>query len=339
MFIRKSARAFAWAAASCALAFTMADPAVARKSARPSTRSTGIVEQIPIPVFASSPQVQSRPRLDTPQYQARFFTINDALTRRDNGTVKSTDSARVRMASVGPEDAVFETAMTRIPTGNEPFGLTAFRAPEGVLWSKWRTIRDAMAMEDARLTNCYDENDDCSTEASKFTTLVTDASKFSGRARLEAVNRMVNASVRYASDMALHGQLDRWTAPLATLRAGKGDCEDYAILKYRILREIGVKPEDLKILLVRDTAVRIDHAVLAVRHDDTWFILDNRNRGFYEEQDLPHYAPLFALDQNGVKLFAAPFASTAPLEMPSLMLPGFGVDLPEPADDAPEASQ
>jgi hypothetical protein len=49
--------------------------------------------------------------------------------------------------------------------------------------------------------------------------------------------------------------------------------------------------------------------VLTARLDGRWYVLDNRRSGFYAEGDLPHYLPLFALDRDGVKLFAAPFAS------------------------------
>ena len=47
------------------------------------------------------------------------------------------------------------------------------------------------------------------------------------------------------------------------LRPRRGDCEDYAIAKYVALREAGVARENLQLVLVRDRAVRQDHAVLA----------------------------------------------------------------------------
>jgi predicted transglutaminase-like cysteine proteinase len=63
----------------------------------------------------------------------------------------------------------------------------------------------------------------------------------------------------------------------------------------------------MRLVLVHDTQINIDHAVLAVHHDGEWLVLDNR-RSFVTEPDdeLKHYTPLFALDQDGVKLFAAP---------------------------------
>ena len=69
-------------------------------------------------------------------------------------------------------------------------------------------------------------------------------------------DRSVNASIRYISDMAQHGVPGLWSGALATFSRGQGDCEDYAIAKYVILRAAGVPAEDLRIMLVRDLIAR-----------------------------------------------------------------------------------
>ena len=53
------------------------------------------------------------------------------------------------------------------------------------------------------------------------------------------INRDINMAIRPTSDLAQWGVTDRWSAPLATLASGRGDCEDYAIAKYVALREAG----------------------------------------------------------------------------------------------------
>jgi hypothetical protein len=65
----------------------------------------------------------------------------------------------------------------------------------------------------------------------------------------------------------------------------------------------------MRMVLVRDTSIRLDHAVLAVRFEDEWLVLDNRKTFVVETASLKHYMPLFALDSEGVKLFAAPYAA------------------------------
>jgi predicted transglutaminase-like cysteine proteinase len=192
---------------------------------------------------------------------------------------------------------------------SEPFGLSTFRAPEGLLWVKWRDIERQLHAESKDIALCRTDASLCSSEATRFLAVVESAQASDGRARIEVVNRAVNAAIRYTPDFAQHGVADRWTAPLATLAAGRGDCEDYAIAKYAILRAAGVPATDLRLLLVRDRVVRQDHAVLAVRDGGRWLVLDNRHLMLAETTMLPQFTPLFALDHQGVSLFAAPYVA------------------------------
>jgi predicted transglutaminase-like cysteine proteinase len=86
-----------------------------------------------------------------------------------------------------------------------------------------------------------------------------------GRAKLELVNERINAEIHYTTDLVQWGVADLWSAPLDTNHKGSfdtgfGECEDYAIAKYVALREAGVSANDLRLLIVRDNSVRMDHA-------------------------------------------------------------------------------
>lgn len=250
----------------------------------------------------------------------RFFTINSVLAKHD---AKAGVSTQTRVATaVDGEIASDAPASKMVPeTSDEPFGLFVFRAPEGLLWTKWRAISEAMAAEREQLEHCRIFREACSAPADRFVDIVDTVRSLSDRARIDRVNAVVNNAVRYVSDYAQHGVADRWTAPLATFAAGQGDCEDYAIAKYALLREAGVAENDLRLLLVKDRAVRQDHAVLAVRVDARWLVLDNRRDTPIETADLRHFVPLFTLDSRGVNLFAAPYASRALHESETDMLP------------------
>lgn len=335
MFTCRNARRRAWVIA-CVLAVGIVSPAVAKKAQRTaSVASFDAADLIPIPKFSSTGRAAPSPV--SPQAPARFFTISGALAKREAGRPLG---APVRVATSTPADRlsdIVEPTPAAIVRGDEPFGMVAFRAPEGLLWVKWRALASELKTEQAHLTSCATDPESCSAEAAKFRAMVARIRTSRGQARLEEANRLANTSISYASDLSLHGQPDKWSSPLATLKLGKGDCEDYAILKYRLLAEAGVSTKDLRIVLVRDTAFRIDHAVLAARTGERWFILDNRRSGFHVERDLPHYMPLFALDQGGVKLFAAPFASLPAAVADDAVLPGLD-DEPAPralADSLP----
>lgn len=250
----------------------------------------------------------------------RFFTINSVLAKHDG---KAGTSTQTRVASaIDGEIASDAPSSKMIPeTSDEPFGLFVFRAPEGLLWTKWRAIGEAMTAEREQIEHCRIFRESCSASADLFVDIADNVRSLSDRARIDRVNAMVNNAVRYVSDYAQHGVADRWTAPLATFAAGQGDCEDYAIAKYALLREAGVAENDLRLLLVKDRAVRQDHAVLAVRLDARWLVLDNRRDTPIETADLRHFVPLFTLDSRGVNLFAAPYASRALHESETDVLP------------------
>lgn len=263
----------------------------------------------------------------------RFFTINQVLDKRD-GMLRGKPGV-IELASADPAQGATSSVLSDVPAGlapetsNEPFGLFTFRAPEGLLWSKWRGVESRMGLEASVIDDCRADNDRCAPAARKFVALARLAGAADMRTRVDIINRDVNQAIRYVSDFQQHGVADRWSSPLETLSAGVGDCEDYAIVKFALLQATGVAEADIKLMLVRDMAVRQDHAVLAVRIDGRWLVLDNRFSRPAETAELPHFMPLFAIDRSGVSLFAAPYAERPHHESESDVLPaaesdGFG---------------
>ena len=205
----------------------------------------------------------------------------------------------VRLAAIDPKTP---TSGESHSAGTEPFGWMALQAPEGALWRKWRGVQHEIRMESAVLALCRTNPGDCpSAPARRFLAMIETAQARQGRARLGEINRAINLSIRPMSDLAQYGVVDLWTSPLATLAAGAGDCEDYAIAKYVALREAGIDNEDLRLLIVRDTKLREDHAVVAARLDGRWLVLDNRRLVLLEDMQLTQYVPIFEIDDDGVK--------------------------------------
>ncbi|WP_262048970.1 transglutaminase-like cysteine peptidase [Bradyrhizobium sp. Bra78] len=255
---------------------------------------------------------------DTIQAPATFFTINAVLAKLDRERGRGPNA--VRLAALTPPSPTATDAQPEAaplsgmaPLGNEPFGLFTFRAPDSEVWRKWRAVEGEIAREQAVLERCRSEAASCPPNAAQFLRLVGAVKAKSGRARLEEANLGVNTAIRYVSDLAQYRELDRWSSPLASFATGKGDCEDYAIAKYAALREAGFPDADMRLLLVRDRTVRQDHAVLAARLDGRWLILDNRWAGLREDNGELNFAPLFAINHDGVHLFAKPYAKAQPL--------------------------
>jgi predicted transglutaminase-like cysteine proteinase len=87
---------------------------------------------------------------------------------------------------------------------------------------------------------------------------------------LDEINEAVNSSIKAVTDEVLYGKLEYWTFPGAA-----GDCEDFVLLKRKLLIERGVSPADLLITVVLDERQQ-GHAVLTVATAEGDFILDNR---------------------------------------------------------------
>jgi predicted transglutaminase-like cysteine proteinase len=86
------------------------------------------------------------------------------------------------------------------------------------------------------------------------------------------INNKVNAQIKPMTDLDHWGVVERWSYP----DDGYGDCEDYVLLKRRMLMQAGWPRQALLITVVRDTKGE-GHAVLTVKTDRGEFILDNQN--------------------------------------------------------------
>ncbi len=84
------------------------------------------------------------------------------------------------------------------------------------------------------------------------------------------VNRGVNAAIEPVTDTEHWGVADRWDLP----SDAKGDCEDYVLLKRKILMERGFPRQSLLVTVVIDRQGD-GHAVLTVKTDHGDFVLDN----------------------------------------------------------------
>jgi predicted transglutaminase-like cysteine proteinase len=89
-------------------------------------------------------------------------------------------------------------------------------------------------------------------------------------AELQQVNRHVNSTIAEMTDLEQYGREDVWTLPTS----GRGDCEDFALLKRKMLIERGWPASALSVT-VGATAEGVAHAVLTVSTAQGQLVLDN----------------------------------------------------------------
>lgn len=92
--------------------------------------------------------------------------------------------------------------------------------------------------------------------------------------QLAFVQRTVH-KIPYREDALWWRADDYWATAGETLKRNGGDCEDLAVLKLQALRALGFDPAALYLSVGRDIG-RGDHALLLVRLDAEWWVLDDR---------------------------------------------------------------
>jgi predicted transglutaminase-like cysteine proteinase len=126
----------------------------------------------------------------------------------------------------------------------------------------------------------------------------------SRREQMNAVNQWANARP-YVEDIVNWGVADYWETPGEFLARG-GDCEDYAIFKYASLVQLGFSPNNLRIVIVNDTNMKVFHAVLAVRADGEIWLLDNQIAQVIPLSVAVQYAPIYSLSEHGWWMHSTP---------------------------------
>jgi predicted transglutaminase-like cysteine proteinase len=131
---------------------------------------------------------------------------------------------------------------------------------------------------------------DCEVDMRPARQIVLDADAWR---RIVRVNQQVNAAIEQVEDIALYGTSEKWSYP----DAGKGDCEDIALLKRRMLMRQGFPRQALLMTVVRDET-GAGHAILTLTTDRGDFVLDSKTSrvlpwtetgyGFIKRQSAEH---------------------------------------------------
>ncbi len=111
---------------------------------------------------------------------------------------------------------------------------------------------------------------------------------------IHRVNRVTNHQIRYVEDRVQWGRADFWAGARTTIATGKGDCEDIAITKMQLLIANGFRPQDLTLSIVKDMIHGSDHAVLLVRHNGGYLMLDNVTDRVLDGSKSNEYRPIFS---------------------------------------------
>lgn len=116
------------------------------------------------------------------------------------------------------------------------------------------------------------------------------------------IYRLLTASALVNGIKVTPEPADLWKAPGRFFAEG-GDCEDAAIAKYALLRDIGYKAENLRMTVVHVRGRPTLHMILVVRTGPTPFetvVLDNAGGGVRAALYCEEMKPLISLNENAV---------------------------------------
>jgi predicted transglutaminase-like cysteine proteinase len=116
-------------------------------------------------------------------------------------------------------------------------------------------------------------------------------------------NRAVDLAITPTRDEAQWGVADHWSPPFETLQSHRGDCQDYAIVRYVALLQAGLSHQDVRIVILRNVLQKEDHAAVAARVDGQWLILDNVRLALVRDTDMIGSILKFVLDKDGARRF------------------------------------
>lgn len=113
--------------------------------------------------------------------------------------------------------------------------------------------------------------------------------------KLELVNRFFN-QIKFADDMDIWNEKDRWSTPIEFISRNAGDSEDFNMAKYFTLRALGVPANKLRIMYVNSIALKESHKVLTYyeQPNSMPMILDNVNKNILAGNERTDLIPIYS---------------------------------------------
>jgi predicted transglutaminase-like cysteine proteinase len=180
-----------------------------------------------------------------------------------------------RAVARAPQRLAASPAGAPATTAPNVFGSVALKVSHTATGARWSRAAAGVAPTQANWKNA-----------------VAEASTLSDHARLALANTWLNKTIAFQSDATNYGMRDYWASARETVARGRGDCEDYAIAKMEFLRQAGIPQSSLYLVIARDLVRRADHALLLVRLDDGFWVLDSSTDEILPAAAVADYRPL-----------------------------------------------
>ncbi|HEX6840112.1 MAG TPA: transglutaminase-like cysteine peptidase [Stellaceae bacterium] len=209
-------------------------------------------------------------------------------------------------------DAVARASVAALPSANAGarqmpalFGTREIYSSHIGAFAKWTGVLARFRLEQAAAKRGCDGEAACA----EWRDILDALNGLDLRAKLDLVNAAVNRHP-YVPSQSNWGESNHWETPFEFFRKS-GQCQDYAITKYLLLRAAGVPAAQLRILVLRDSALGLDHAVTVAYVEGEAFLLDNQISTVVPADSIHHYQPYYSINEAGWWLHVGPNARYA----------------------------
>lgn len=189
------------------------------------------------------------------------------------------------------------------------FGTREVFSSDSSAFFKWHGVLRRFAAEEQRDAACAPGAAACA--PAQWRALVQSLKGLPLRAKIDAANAAINAHP-YVPSYVNWRESNHWETPFEFLRKG-GQCQDYAVTKYLLLRAAGVPAADLRVVVVHDERLGLDHAVTVAYVDGQALLLDNLRRAVVPAASVHEYQPYYSINEQGWWLHRGPNARYAAL--------------------------
>ncbi len=143
---------------------------------------------------------------------------------------------------------------------------------------------------------------------SAWQSIMTSSGELKPDDKTKRINDSLNRSITWHEDQKVWGVADYWATPFETIAKKAGDCEDFAIIKYFSLINLGIPVNQLRLVYVKakngngTASGELAHMVLAYypSPDSEPLILDNMLSDIRPAGRRPDLVPVFSFNGEGV---------------------------------------
>lgn len=159
-------------------------------------------------------------------------------------------------------------------------------------YPRWANLLRRQARQSEQIDACVADVDRCPRYLRGLREVVRRSQSLSPYQRIVLANRFINSRHwRFEP-----GRADDWRTLTDFLHYG-GDCEDYAIAKYFVLRYLGFKVAQLRVGIGKELATHDYHAVTMVKVNDHLYMLDVDGE---PTRHLHGYRLLFSINEEAI---------------------------------------